>query len=335
MMISNDDSNVLFWSNFRSAQRSKLPVKSDFFETLEEYYSEQQSNYFNEFRTSLNKKIPANSIRFYNDILKKTNLVASSVLRRTKPSPFVIKNLKNSFGFKLDSSTTVSDIIKLDVFAKVTVAQDIYPKVLLKGIDQKILSKSKMYENTLHFFFHRPQQSEFLIFHELVVGYLVNIALKKGRIPKKLLWSDIQNDYWATSAFVLQKLSQVVGIELPDLVKLHFEKPSVIRKRFSERIKDLFLAASHISWYFDYINRNFKPQSASATLSEVYVFFVQASLDKLEKNPKLKLINNAGDLIDTFVHDEVISYYSQRDRDFGDADAAILLSQLSERLWVK
>lgn len=323
-----------FWSNFRRVQRSRFPFHSDFIDSVEDHYRFERRKFVRKNRSHLLQVLPPSTIHFYDGILKKARRAALSSLRKSNLTQFARNNLDRSFGIELGADSTVQRVLDLDVFSQVTVAMDIEPSLLLGGINRSVLAKNKkLYENTLHLILHRPQQSEFMVFHEMVVGFLVYRAMGRSRVPKRLNWNQIHSDYWATSAHTLMRLSEYLDVEVDELVRLHFEDAATVRRFFPRQIQDLLLVANNVFWYQEFTNLYYRAQSASTTLAEVNVFWIQAALGRMERNPKLKLRRGADAVIDQRVQDEVILYYKKGAHSFGDADSSVFMAKLVECLW--
>ena len=165
-----------FWHNFRLDQQAKLPVESNIYEVLDEIYKVRRKQHSKKWKLELASPLPVSTLNFYQSVGEVAKVLALKSVKNAKISKFAIKNINASMQVKFGAKPKVKDVLELDIFSSITICLDVSPDQLLAGIDRLRLPAEDFYENSLHTFLHRPQQSGFLIFHEIVVGYLVRVS---------------------------------------------------------------------------------------------------------------------------------------------------------------
>lgn len=334
MTILKDQTLPYFWRNFRSAQAEMLPIESNIYEVLEEVYSERRKRFAKQWKASLNSSLPESTVEFYANAATEAELLIRTKIKNVKLSKYAERNLESSMKIFVGSNPKVQDVLDFDVYAQITINLDVTPSLLLEGISRTTPPAANFYENSLHTIFHRPQRTGYLIFHEIVVGHLVNLICNKKK--PNLVSSQVDQsaaDYWAISSYALNELSRYLQIDETRMLILHLESPSLVKKYLPIEIRQLFLSSSHIMWYFDLLAQLYSQTIPSETLKLIYIHFLLRSLHRIRKNKSLRLKPNAGEIIDEQLMKPIFRFSADKEVRFGDTQVISLLHQLSEDVW--
>jgi hypothetical protein len=323
-----------FWRNFRLEQVEKLPIRSNLFEVIEEIYIERRKRFARRWRASLNSTLPQSTLDFYLNVAKEAEHLVRTKIIGAELSKYADRNLRSSMKIFVESNPKVHDVLDLDVFSQITISLDVAPNLLLEGVGQATALSSNFYENSFHTIFHRPQQTGYLVFHEIVVGHLVNSIRNKNKIsslPNQS--SQSKADYWSISSHALNELAQYLKLDEAKVLILHLESPSLVKKQLPIEIKQLFLSASHIMWYFDLLAQLYSQVSPNETLKQIYTQFLLKSLRRIKKDMALRLRPNAGEIIDDLLMKPIRCFSPNDNVRFDDSRIISLLHQLSEDVW--
>ncbi len=320
-----------FWSRYRAAQHRLLPAGDGVYDVVAQVYGGLRARFRGTWKRELRRALPAATLRYYGDVARRAVRVASREAEMGGPlSDHARRNLRSALGVELPEGATAQAVVDLDVYANVTISQDAGMDQLVRGMPARGRARDNWDHNVLHVLFHRAQQSELLLFHEIAVGHGVNLVANRGRVPAR---REPTGDYWSCSAMVLEAMARCAESTPARLFQLHFERPAAIRAALPASLQRAMLVGSHVFWYADVLTRLYLPQNVSASLSVLYRFFVLPSLDRLASKPRLRLRPHADRAIHQMFFDELIPRFRRDPASFSETDLAVAMARLVEAVW--
>ncbi len=322
-----------FWNRYQELRRQKMPVKSSLYSYLDKIYRVQRRDFETKWKSVYDRKLPPTSIRYYNELFSVAHHAVKNLFKKYPVQKRTHALAEQAYGVKLKVGDTFSDLLKLDVFGQKTNNQDIHPEIVFGDMRDAFRREPVLISNTHHFFFHRPQKSEHIFFHEIVVGFLLNEIENGGHVhtPKTLPLMD--PGYSSLAAYVLTRLAKLMKKTPGQLVALHFEDSETVTRSLPLFVKDLMLSVSHIYWYLDLYSKRSGRHSPAMLLALTYNFFIVPCLERQRVEKGLHLIPKAGGFIDQLLLKNLVELPKSEMAQITDIHIVRQLMICVEQLW--
>lgn len=319
-----------FWHRFHNLRKDELPVQSNFYQFLENYYKLARSRGQKIAEKFENKTLPAATLNFYNEqfdeIAEKVNLVMSD----QSVDPQLRAKAKKAYKIHLGETATVRDLLDIDVFGDKTINQDIPVRQVARGINSEDRSNFDFRLNTYHFILHRPQVTEFMFLHEIIVSYLGNVIQCKGEIADRSRLDVNLPVYWTLPAYTLTALADLLGQSEAQVVSLHFASNNYARRALTPFVKELMLMSSHIFWYLDVFSNLNSFGSPGICLGYIYYLFIIPMIERQKRFGNFRLAPDAGKIADRLLIKSLIESPRANESDLRQA-----IVKLVDEVWVR
>ena len=237
------------------------------------------------------------------------------------------------YGVQLTESSTLRDLLALDIFGKITINQDIHPENVFKGVTNPRLVDHAIKSDSHHFFFHRPQQTEFIFLHEIIVGYLLNRVENEGQIPPRPQMKLGSRDYAAASGYTLNVLAHYLKLSEGQVVALHLQTSEEVSKALPRFAQELMTISSHIYRFMDLFSKLSSAHSPADLLRYTYLTFIVPSLERAMDEGDLRLRSGASKFVEATFYDRIISAQRGGVGARNEADLIQTLFYLADALW--
>ncbi len=331
LLINSPEEN--FWNLYQELRIRKMPCESGLYPRLEKIYCKVRLDFHARYEEFFDRALPIQAIKVYNEIFSIAQETVENVLGRHPVSQRAHRLAIAAFAIRIQPGDTFSDLLKLDVFADKTCNQDILPELVFGDIAKTFRRNPVLASDTLHFFFHRPQKSQHIFFHEIIVGYLLNEVENGGKVPTASTLPLMDKSYSPLAAFALERLAKLLNKHPAQLVALHFEDNSTVTSRLPPFAQELMLVSSHIYWYFDLYAKMARRHSPATLLAFIYNFFLTPCIDRQIKEKRLRLIPNAGRWIDQVFLESLLNLPKSEMDQLTEIHIVRLLMRCVENVW--
>lgn len=290
--------DLTFLARHFSERESRFPIDSDFYARLAAHFAHAQKGQREKWAADLPRALPAPIIEYYNAQFARTAEVAARRLECSSLPAATKQRAGEVLGYRLGPQATFADLLASDAFHTLTWSLE-YKAERSFGEVSSIPATHGL--DVSHLFLHRVQQTEFLFFHEMAVGYLCNeMQPERPRIKNRSeLGLSVSIDYFALSAYTLKLIAAIMGRPADEVANLHFADSTQLRAEVPGAVLDLMTLASHIYWYFDYLNAVMRVgYDASAVLNFGLLFFVIPGLEHVQAHPDQRVDPESGRHID-------------------------------------
>jgi hypothetical protein len=286
-------------AGFHELRARRLHMKSNFYEELARLHLELDANYKKRAGAYLGASLPNELVDVFNHACDVANGLAECVLSSSGLLSDRDKlRARQIYACRLVRGATVRDYLEFDVFHGVLPALDSELDFLLKvPVEREIMS----YLGS-HVFFHRPQRSAYLFFHELVVAYFISrrfpLSLAETQSP-----SDFGTTHGAPAVRILQIIADAVSVDISELIALHHASTQQIDELLPQNIRDVFTMSSHLYWYLEValcymgdVREDFPVpvETAATVFSKLLHFFTIPCLERIANSPLLEFTRDAG-----------------------------------------
>lgn len=322
-----------FWDKYLVLRNRQLPVDSEIHEFLENYYASGRQDFEKQWAKKFDRKIPKSSVDWYNDLFKEGHSAVLDVFAGERISKSVRRRADEFYGVKLKNDATLRDLLELDIFGQITINQDIHPENVFRGVSNPRLVDHVIKSDSHHFFFHRPQQTEFIFLHEIIVGYLLNRVENKGRIPDRPQMSLGNRDYATASGYTLNVLARYLKLSEGQVVALHLQTSEQVSKALPRFAQELMTISSHIYWFMDLFSKLSSAHSPATLLRYTYLTFIVPSLERAMNEGDLRLRSGASKFVEATFYERIISEKRGGVGARNEADLIQTLFHLVDALW--
>ncbi len=322
-----------FWDKYVLLRRRRMPVDSDIHEFLARHYARSRKQFDRKWSPYFDKKLPKSTVAWYNSLFEEGHAVVRDLFDGVRIEAHARRRADEYYGVRLKKECTLRDLLNLDLFGAITENQDIRPEIVLKGIPDPRKVGRFTKSDSHHFFFHRPQRTEFIFLHEIIVGYLLNRVENAGRFPKRAQMSLAIEDYPTASAYTLNLLARYLKIPDTRVVALHFQSSHEVRNALPEFVQDLMLISSHIYWYMDLFSKLGAAHSPSDLLRFTYLAFVVPSLERALLEGDLRLSTGSSRFVEAEFFTRLLSSERGGVASRNDSDIVRSLFYFAESIW--
>lgn len=321
-----------FWQKYHQVRREQMPGAQNLYKSMDEMYRHLREGFQLRWGAHMDKRIPDASIKTYNRLFASSHRQVARLLENHRV-PLRSRRLADlAYGVRLKRGDTLRDLLKLDVFGEKTVNQDIHPDFVFGDLRAEWERNPILASDTNHFFFHRPQRTEHIFLHEIIVGFLLNEIEEDFIYTRHDLPLDSGN-YPSSAAYALTRLAKLLEMNHGQVVALHFEDSKTLNRVLPKFVKDLMLAASHTYWFLDFYSKWANKHVPADLLRYVYSFFVVPSLEREMEEGDLHLRRDAGRYIENVFATTILKDYPNYGEGISDAEVVRSLFILVENLW--
>lgn len=282
----------------------------------------------------LHKPLPPSSLRFYNDAFKKVDRTVQKLLRKYNLSSRSLELAKSAYGVRVGKGATFGDLLKMDVFQLKTYNQDLLPDDAFGGFRRRERQLSASFL-AYHFFLHRPQRTEHILFHEIVVGYLVHAITGGRQSLRHELPLKSPEGYLSIVNYLVERLAKLNHLSPGQLVALHLEDRKTVNAILSPCTKELMLAGAELYWYLDFFARWARKYSPADALEFIYNFFLLPFVERELDEPGWRLRSDASRRIDEAFNATLFKHYPNYGKGFGDPEVARTVCKCFEVVWYR
>lgn len=325
-----------FWERY-SRQRRKMSYGCGIFELLKIDNAKGRAQRNKADAKYLKKTLPPTSLSFYNDSFKTVDRTVQKLLRKHKLPKESLALAKSAYGVRLDKGTTYSDLLELDAFHNKTYNQDLRPEDVFGGYRQRA-KKNTVRFLAYHLFLHRPQRTEHVLFHEVIVGYLLDTIFFGGQQAQRddlLLKSPEGESYLHIANHLVERLAKLNHLNVGQLVVLHLEEPEVVNSVLTPCTKELMLAGAELYLYLDLFSRWARKFSAADILELIYNFFLLPFVERELEEPGWRLRPSASRKMDDIIKTILFKHYPKYGEGIGDPEVARVICKCFENVWYK
>ena len=334
-MSKKKSSPLNFFDKYSALREARLPIKSNIYEVLSRYYACVRREDQTKWRSKLHVKLPKSTISYYNCQFSDVERMLLPLIEKSSIPEISKSKAIAKAQFRLASNSCLEDLLRTDIFGQITTNQDIPVEEALTGISKSLIADYSFRLNTYHFILHGFQNTECLFLHELIVGYLGNIMQNSGKIPSRERLPPSPSVYWTMPAYACSLLASVLRRTPDEIAALHFVDDKVLRDSLPSNILDLMLFSALIYCYLDYYVKSTNSAMNPTLILEILVFyFLNPSLEKIERYPRTKLRKDAGKFTDDCLIDFLHTVTSKNPTSLSHYDLAILTNRLVDQLWV-
>lgn len=323
-----------FWQKYHALRREQMPGAQELYRSMDDMYRLMRENFQNRWGAHMDKSIPEASIKTYNKLFASSHKQVARLLESHRVPARSRRLADLAYGVRLQKGDTLRDLLKLDIFGEKTVNQDIHPEYVFGDLRAAWDRHPILASDTNHFFFHRPQRTEHIFLHEIIVGFLLN-ETEAGFIYTRHDLPLDSGNYPSSAAYTLTRLAKFLGMNHGQVVALHFEDSETLNRILPKFLKDLMLAASHIYWFLDFYSKWSKKNVPADLLRYVYSFFVVPSLEREMAEGGLRLRKDAGRYIENNFVSTILKDLPNYGEGVSDAEVVRSLFILVENLWLK
>jgi hypothetical protein len=339
------------WFQFRA---SRMPVDSEFFSLIGQYYAARKSAEEQSWGPSFGKRLRRDFVEQYNrecDVAERT--MARAIASRSLDSD-ERERARRIAAARLSPNATLIDFLRLDPF---------YEQLPLLAIDMSIVEGRRRAETVAndsdtylhkhgdvhHAFFHRPQQSAYLFLHEMIVGHWLNQIHFDGAVPRRgelgvsVLSKgaiDLTGPYYPLAGYFTKGLVQLTGIPMERLLPLHFATTQRIDAALPIRVRQLLAITCQVYWYLELFltsalaeERGKKNVQTASTLSVLLALFALPSMHRLLDDDSLRLRSDASRIVDAALVKWVLDTPKPA-TSVSDFDVFATLGNLVHTIWV-
>jgi hypothetical protein len=323
-----------FWQKYHDIRRKQMPGAQILYASMDDMYRRMRESFHRHWGPHMDKRIPDSSIKAYNGLFASSHKQVARLLQ-THRVPLRSRRLADlAYGVRLKRGDTLRDLLKLDVFGEKTVNQDIHPDFVFGNLRAQWEKNPVLVSDTNHFFFHRPQRTEHIFLHEIIVGFLLNEVEQDFIYTRHDLPLD-SNDYPPYAAYALTRLAKLLKMNHGQVVALHFEDSATVNRILPKFVKDLMLAASHIYWFLDLYSKWSNKHVPADLLRYVYNFFVVPCLERQMEEGALRLRRDAGRYVEGVFVATILKGFPNYGEGVSDSEVVRALFILVENLWRK
>lgn len=282
----------------------------------------------------LHKPLPPASLRFYNDAFNRVDRTVQQLLRNYGLSSRSLALAKSAYEVRLGKGATFGDLLKMDVFQPNTYNQDLLPEDVFGGFrrrEQQQTAKFLAY----HFFLHRPQRTEHILFHEIVVGYLVHAVTGGQQSLRHDLPLKSPEGYLPIVNYLVERLAKLNHLNPGQFAALHFEDGKTVNAILSPCTKELMLVGAELYWYLDLFARWARKYSPGEALEFIYNFFLLPFVERELDEPGWRLRSDASRRIDEVFNSTLFKRFPNYGEGFGDPEVARAVCRCFEAVWYR
>jgi hypothetical protein len=209
-----------------------------------------------------------------------------------------IERARDIYSLRLAPGAKLQDLLDADTFGQQTHPTEVVVPEVLSGRELRDHEDYDHWGNALHFFAHRPQRTEFLFFHEMIVGNLVSNLLRRAPVPKNRAELTLNTRYYQAAAYSTELMARVLGRSVHAVTGLHFADSEQIIREVPQSVRDLSLLTTHVFWYLELLSHLCPLGSVADSLGFVILFLWVPSLERFQESPHFALAKNAGAWVD-------------------------------------
>jgi hypothetical protein len=328
--MSRAEIDRTFVEKFYSVREKALPIESNFYTYVRRYHEDMRKTFDQRCKDLVDKELPSGTVEFYNSQFGIVNSVMRPLIEKSSIPNSLKLRAYDIYEFRLAEKSNLGALLESDAFISQTYSMDI-PFSDVFGSVEKI-SKN----DTLHYFAHRAQQTEFLFLHEFFVSYVVNLVVNNGEYIKER--SDIpleSDDYISLSTYAFHLMGEILELTPEELIGLHVSDSEYFRKKIPAAIQELSLICSHIFWYFEQYHRLQKGRDVTSLLNILTNFLFIPSLEIFGKHRNIRLRADAGKLTDEVLCTRLLAPAISDERPANKIDLVRILVSFLDTFWVK
>jgi hypothetical protein len=305
MSLEYDESQTLvdrtfLEKHFRELQ-ARFPIESSLYEQLRRHNHLKRAGQRELWADCLDQPILDTNREFLNRAFAAVAASIDELMPRMEVPEAAKARARTIYRLRLPPGITLRELLLVDAFATQTHPLEFNQDCVIGDVSRfGALDPS-------HAFLHRAQQSEFLLLHEVFVGYLVNLSMLGGVVPDSRDALSLTrpdgpgwvSNYWGVTAYVVHRLGELVGRDPKVLAGLHIADGSQIRAELPAVVLDAMTLASLIYWYLDFASSAGRYRLGPGELLGLLVmFFVIPALERVQHDPASRLRDDAGRTVD-------------------------------------
>jgi hypothetical protein len=323
--VPGTDLDRTFYEQFLTLRRERLPIESDLYENLSELHRRQREAFDTRWALWNPRALPEASRDFVNRCFARAQAAAGPALAAAWIPAAHRQRAEQIYAFRLPFGATLLDLRNCDVFEGVLRPQDTnVPQLFAEGGPDAAIAPG-----ICHMFLHAPQQTRYLFFHEMVVGYLVDQCLQSGEdVPEGT------SAYWGLSTQFIERVAEISGRSPAETAALHFTDNASVSRALSPSLLDVCTVCTHLYWYLELFFVHQRHAPTDWALMAVLSHFALPSLDSLARTPLLELVPDAGRRIDEAFLRDVFGFEGQETAPSpSEAGVALMLDHFARDLW--
>jgi hypothetical protein len=321
------------YQQYLAQQAKVLPCEGNYLQILATAHLEHQQNLDRAFATAVDRTLSVSGRGLVNECLRE---IAASVLACVERAGHAWDSDKRRLAAALyetpvTSSDTVNDVMARDPFHGVLPYFDGPAMAALAGPAEVPGSLREELKQTLHHrLLHGPQRTRQLFFHEMAVGYFLNLLENEGAIPTRAEVKVQTTSYAAIPALFMRALADHLDRDVAALALLHFGRNEELDHVLPHGIRDLMTACAYLYFccelavVYQWKGRN------GAIIEHVVKFFGLPVLERMSREP-LRLRADAGRAVERLLIDAL--YGSGATSRANEVDLVVALHELSETMW--